>query len=359
MVVPSPTRIRPEKVRELELPVIDLSAERAEVSKLIVSACEEFGFFKVINHCVAEDVIKRMEEVSFEFFAKPESEKWRAGPANPFGYGCKNIGLNGDVGELEYILLSTNPLCISQKSQTISDDPQKFSCAVSDYVRAVRELACEILDLMADGLRAPPTSLLSDLIRDVHNDSLLRLNHYPPLIPPHPIRDTSPTSVQHHRRHHPHPHCPDGNGSRRIGIGEHTDPQILTFLRSNGVGGLQISPQDDVWVPVSPDPANFFVNVGDLLQVMTNGRFTSVRHRALANSGSGQSRMSMAYFAAPPLHANIFALPKTVSQSRPSLYRTFTWEEYKKATYAKRLGESRLNLFRLDQDDKKRDGAKS
>ena len=86
-----------------------------------------------------------------------------------------------------------------------------------------------------------------------------------------------------------------------------------------------------------------------VLQAMTNGRFVSVRHRALVNSN--RPRMSMAYFAAPPLQANITSLAQFVSQSRPNLYRAFTWAEYKKATYSLRLGDSRLKLFRLVEED--------
>lgn len=100
--------IRIEKIREVDIPVIDLSGKKSQVAKLIVKACEEYGFFKVINHGVPHHIIKKMEDESFEFFDKPLPEKKRVGSANPFGYGNKNIGHSGDTGELEYLLLQTS-----------------------------------------------------------------------------------------------------------------------------------------------------------------------------------------------------------------------------------------------------------
>ncbi|XP_042521108.1 gibberellin 2-beta-dioxygenase 2-like [Macadamia integrifolia] len=302
----------------VHIPVVDLSRKRSQVRELIVKACEEYGFFEVVNHGVSKDIIGRMEKEGFDFFHRPALEKQKAGPAKPFGYGSKNIGFNGDVGEVEYLLLHTNPLSISQASKAISSDPSNFSSVVKDYVEAVRDLACEILDLMAEELRVPDKSFFSNLIRDVDSDSLIRLNHYP-----------SGRDIKDHR----------------VGFGEHTDPQVLTLLRSNEVGGLQILLEDGVWVPVPPDPTSFYINVGDVLQVLTNGRFVSVRHRAMTNT-TKKSRMSIVYFGAPPLHAWISPLPQTVTAEKPSLYRPFTWSEFKNAVYSLRLGDSRLDFFK-------------
>ena len=133
MVVPSPTPLSTEKFRAVDLPIIDLSAQRSEVSKLIVKACDKFGFFKVINHGVPNHIIAKLEHEGLSFFAKPVPEKLRAGPANPLGYGCKTIGLNGDMGEIEYLVLNTNPLSIAERSKTISDDPSKFRYLINIF----------------------------------------------------------------------------------------------------------------------------------------------------------------------------------------------------------------------------------
>lgn len=138
MVLASPNPIRSTERVLLPsdlIPIVDLKAERSEVKKLIVRACEEYGFFKVVNHGISDETIAKMEEAGFGFFAKPMAQKKLAAPA----YGCKNIGFNGDIGEVEYLLLSApTSSSIAQISKTISNiDPSNFR-----YVTNVHSLLC-------------------------------------------------------------------------------------------------------------------------------------------------------------------------------------------------------------------------
>lgn len=87
------------------IPLVDLS--KPDARSLIVNACEEFGFFKVINHGVPMEAISQLESEAMNFFSLPLIEKEKAGPPNPFGYGNKSIGIS-DVGWVEYLLLTTN-----------------------------------------------------------------------------------------------------------------------------------------------------------------------------------------------------------------------------------------------------------
>lgn len=109
---------------------------------------------------------------------------------------------------------------------------------------AVRRLACRVLELLAEGLGLAQRNALSRLLVDEESDSMFRLNHYPP--------------------------CPPLSGAPGFGLtgfGEHTDPQVISVLRSNNINGLQISLRDGSWVSVPADQSSFFVNVGDSLQV--------------------------------------------------------------------------------------------
>lgn len=109
-------------------------------------------------------------------------------------------------------------------------------------------MACEILEILADGLKIQPRNVLSKLLMDEQSDSVFRLNHYPPC----------PAEVR------------ESGGGNLIGFGEHTDPQIISVLRSNKTSGLEISLKDGTWISIPPDQYSFFINVGDSLQVQQN-----------------------------------------------------------------------------------------
>ena len=107
------------------IPLIDLS--KPDSKNLIVKACEELGFFKLINHGVPTEVINRLESEAIKIFSLPLSEKEKAGPPNPFGYGNRMIGANGDVGWVEYLLMRTNSELDFDKFASISgENPEHF-----------------------------------------------------------------------------------------------------------------------------------------------------------------------------------------------------------------------------------------
>ncbi|KAI3410305.1 Fe2OG dioxygenase domain-containing protein [Psidium guajava] len=304
------------------VPVVDLL--RPDAGTAMVGACQEFGFFKLVNHGISPEVVDRLEDEAVGFFRLPQSEKDKASPADPYGYGSKRIGRNGDVGWIEYLLLHTIPGEDDKKlSLPLSQGNQEFlRCAVEDYVRAVKEVAFRVVELMADGLRIEPRDALSSMLRSEASDSCFRLNHYPPCPE---LQGLSPS------------------GRNLIGFGEHTDPQIISVLRSNNTSGLQICLPDGAWVSVPPDHSSLFINVGDCLQVLTNGRFRSVKHRVLADHGN--PRISMIYFGGPALDEKIAPLPSLLAEGESSLYEEFTWSEYKRSAYKSRLADYRLGFF--------------
>ncbi|EOA35425.1 hypothetical protein CARUB_v10020627mg [Capsella rubella] len=299
------------------IPVIDISDP--ESKDALVKACEDVGFFKVINHGVPAELVSLLEHETVEFFSLPKSEKTQVA-GYPHGYGHSKIGQNGDVGWVEYLLMNADldsgsaPLFLG-----LSKNPETFRNALEEYITSVRRMTLHVLEMIADGLGIKQINALSKLVSDQKTDSILRLNHYPP--------------------------CPlikkKSNGV--IGFGEHTDPQIISVLRSNNTCGLQINLTDGSWISVPPDHSSFFFNVGDSLQVMTNGRFKSVRHRVLANCK--KSRVSMIYFAGPSLTQRIAPLTCLMGKDEEMLYEEFTWSEYRSSAYNSRLSDNRLQPF--------------
>jgi gibberellin 2-oxidase len=120
---------------------------------------------------------------------------------------------------------------------------------LEEYAAAVRRMACGVLELMAEGLGVLPADAISRLVADAESDNMLRVNHYPP------APATTELDLEGRRSH------------LLTGFGEHTDPQIISVLRSNGTSGLEIAGRDGAWASVPPDADSFFINVGDALQV--------------------------------------------------------------------------------------------
>ncbi|CAH8309609.1 unnamed protein product [Eruca vesicaria subsp. sativa] len=302
------------------IPVIDISDP--EFKHALVKACEDFGFFKVINHGVSSELVSILEHEAVEFFSLPSSQKTQVA-GYPLGYGNRTIGRNGDVGWVEYLLMNAN---LDFGSHTflpgLLQNPETFRNALLEYTTSVGKMTCKVLEMISNGLGIKPMNTLSTLVSGENTDSIFRLNHYPPC----PLINKN-----------------TNDANNVIGFGEHTDPQILSVLRSNNTSGLQINLTDGSWIPVPSDPSSFFFNVGDSLQVLTNGRFKSVKHRVLANSR--KSRVSMIYFAGPSLTQRIAPLTCLMNNEDEGLYEEFTWSEYKNSAYNSRLSDNRLQPF--------------
>jgi isopenicillin N synthase-like dioxygenase len=90
------------------------------------------------------------------------------------------------------------------------------------------------------------------------------------------------------------------------GVGEHTDYGLLTILKQDDVGGLQIKVNSQ-WIDAPYIPNTFVCNIGDMLEILTKGLFKSTPHRVL--NTSGKSRLSFPFFFDPSFSAKIVPLP--------------------------------------------------
>uniref|UniRef100_A0A0D6QR83 Fe2OG dioxygenase domain-containing protein n=1 Tax=Araucaria cunninghamii TaxID=56994 RepID=A0A0D6QR83_ARACU len=119
---------------------------------------------------------------------------------------------------------------------------------------------------------------------------------------------------------------------RTMGMAPHTDSSLLTLLYQGGVEGLQFQlhrQRHEEWIVAPALPNGLVVILGDLIQVLSNGRYKSAVHRAVPNSR--RSRISLAYIWGPSLNAVIKPSPDLVDSHHPLSYKAFTWSEYLRA----------------------------
>uniref|UniRef100_A0A0D9WNZ1 Fe2OG dioxygenase domain-containing protein n=1 Tax=Leersia perrieri TaxID=77586 RepID=A0A0D9WNZ1_9ORYZ len=129
-----------------------------------------------------------------------------------------------------------------------------------------------------------------------------------------------------------YPVCPEPE--RTMGIVPHTDPGVLTVLAQDGIGGLQVKHTtvdgESYWVDAKPVPGALLINVGDLLQMMSNDKYKSVEHRVVMNSHE-EARVSSGVFFNPGKRgvSDFYGpLPELISSENPPKYRSFAMSEF-------------------------------
>lgn len=136
-----------------------------------------------------------------------------------------------------------------------------------------------------------------------------------------------------------YPPCPDP--SLTSGVRGHSDIGLLTVLLQDDVPGLQIRKGSD-WVSVMPLPNAFVINVADQIEILSNGKYKSIEHRAFTNID--KPRISVPCFFGPDESAIIAPLPNLVSESIPALYKAVKYRDYVTNFYSNALMPNRGTL---------------
>ncbi|KAG8502261.1 hypothetical protein CXB51_002058 [Gossypium anomalum] len=128
-----------------------------------------------------------------------------------------------------------------------------------------------------------------------------------------------------------YPTCP--NLELKVGVGRHSDMGTLTILLQDGIGGLYVKVPEVVdmekkgeWVEIPPIPGALVINVGDMLQIWSNGRYKSAEHRV--RTTSTKSRVSIPIFTCPQSTQKIAPLPQVVKKDGIARYREFIFSDY-------------------------------
>ncbi|KAL9273887.1 Oxoglutarate-dependent flavonoid 7-O-demethylase 1-like protein, partial [Drosera capensis] len=282
-----------ESALSTQFPVIDLArlasfdTKNSELEKLDL-ACKEWGFFHVINHGVSLSLVEDMKNRIVEFFELPleEKNKYKQLPGELQGFGQLFVVSDDqklDWGDMMYVV----PFPKYMGSRLLEKLPREFRETVEGYSEAVRELAMKLLSIMADALKIDPRYMM-DLFEEGRQD--MRIGYYPPC----PLPDLV------------------------MGLAPHSDIGALTILlQVNEVAGLQVK-KDGKWILVNPIPDAFIVNIGDVLEVVTNGTYKSIEHRAIINST--KERLSLALFHSMKVDGIVGPAPFLVTPESPAIF---------------------------------------
>jgi isopenicillin N synthase-like dioxygenase len=294
------------------LPVISLADEASTLPAALADSFGRFGFAMVADHGIDAGLIARAWDLTAALFALPEAQKRRwhiAGKGGARGYTPfgTEIAKGADVHDLKEFwhigrdLPPGHPLSPSMPPNVWPDRPDGFADTFRALYAEFDRVGARILSDLALALDLP-ADWFDPAIAD--GNSVLRLLHYPP------IAD-----------------APDG----AIRAGAHEDINLITLLLGAEEAGLELRTRDGDWIAVTPPPGALAINIGDMLQRLTNHRLPSTTHRVRNPVGAraGFSRYSMPFFLHLRSDFAIRTLPGCIDAAHPDRYpETITADAY-------------------------------
>ncbi|TVU31236.1 hypothetical protein EJB05_22916 [Eragrostis curvula] len=306
---------------EAEIPVIDFQRlldpdACPEDSARLHRACQDWGFFQLINHGVPSDVIKGMKASIEGFFQLPPETKKKVAQERGQLDGYGHLFVVSEDQKLDWsdvLYLNTRPP-YRKNLRFWPDKPDNFRLTLEKYSAATMNIVERLLPIIAKNLELQPEALTDKFIGGIQS---IRMNYYPA--------------------------C--AKAENVVGLAPHSDAGFLTLvLQVNQVQGLQIR-RNGTWVPVKPLDSAFVVNLGDTFEIFTNGRYKSIEHRAVVNTE--KERLSIAAFHGPNMHAKIGPLKEIVAHEVEA-YKTVDHENFRRLFLSGKLvGKSFLEQMKL------------
>nr|AYM45134.1 flavonol synthase [Fagopyrum tataricum] len=307
-----------EVVHSDSIPIIDMNKELNDVVQQVAQASQEYGFFQIINHGVSDNLYKKAMEVVTEFFHLPPEEKARFSEGLVKGMKVFGYYLKEQTGDPEMHMWSEIVSHLWHPSdptftRPLPQNPPQYREVMEAYSKEIEELFTRILGLLSLGLGLEETVLKKSIGESPTRR--LQVNYYPP--------------------------CP--NPELTLGLAVHTDYQALTIVQpSDHVPGFQVL-KDGKWIAVDPIPNSYVINIGDIIQIMSNGKYKSVYHRAVTNKD--ETRVSMGFFYGPNDNGVVRPLKEMIDDGKPPLYREFLFKEYVEEFGRRKGKEKRLLEF--------------
>ncbi|CAN0853728.1 Protein SRG1 [Linum grandiflorum] len=307
-----------------EVPVIDFLKllhehdSNHELDRLHV-ASKDWGFFQLVNYGVSDSLVERVKKEITEWFDIPMEEKkkfWQR--SNDFeGFGQAFVVSEEqklDWGDMFYITSLPTHL---RRPYLFPMLPLQLRNALEEYSEALKNLAMKILNLMAKALGMDQNDM--NVLFGEEGWQQFRMNYYPPCPQPELV----------------------------MGLNSHSDAAGLTILLqvTADTPGLQVK-KDGCWVSVTPLPNALIVNVGDILEIVSNGVYKSIEHRATVNSE--KERISVATFLSPRLDGDLGPAPSLITPDSPAQFIRIGVTDYLKGFFGRELtGKSYVDVMRI------------
>lgn len=304
-----------------EIPSLDLAAfykgDKASKDKFVAelgAAYHNIGFAAIRNHFLTDDIQQRLYAAIKKFFALPDEVKKKyenpalAGQRGYIGKGKEHAkGRNtGDLKEFFHVgqELDKNELAKEGYPANIwpAEVPELKTISLEVY-KALEKTGLYMLRAIALYLKLPE-NYFDDKIKN--GNSILRPIHY------YPIEN------------------PDAVPADAVRAAEHGDINLITLLMGASADGLQVLRRDGKWIPITALPDQLVVNVGDMLERLTNKKLKSTIHRVVnpPKHLMNTPRYSIPFFMHPRGEMSLAALPDCVDKENPKKWEDITAGEF-------------------------------
>ncbi len=300
------------------LDLADFTIGDAEKKKKFVAALGEaynnIGFVAIRNHYLSDALSAKLYDVIKKFFALQDSVKQQyeiAGLAGQRGYIGKGKehakGRNtGDLKEFYHVgqtVVGDDPIKKEYPDNIFPTELPEFKEISLEVYKQLERTGVQMLKAIALYLNLPE-NYFDDKVK--HGNSILRPIHY------FPIED------------------PDSVPADAVRAAEHGDINLITLLMGASADGLQVLRRDGKWIPITALPEQLVVNVGDMLERLTNKNLKSTIHRVVnpPRDQMNKPRYSIPFFMHPRSEMNLASLPSCVDAQHPKMWEDTTAGEF-------------------------------